>query len=203
MNGSSAWANYDKPREEVTAAEKEASLRYQIMDRVDQANWYPGFGYDREMDWLRNMHDWMISKKRYYGLALPIWICDDCGHLHVIGDENELENGPIEGWETFAGHTPHRPYIDAVKIACSECGGTASRIADVGNPWLDAGIVGFSTMQLPLEQGILGKMVPGGLDLGEFPRPVPQLVLQLPGAEHRARRRAPLLQSFRLCDAAG
>ena len=71
MNGSSAWAKlYDKPREEVTAAEKAASLRYQIMDIVEQINWYPGFGYDREMDWLRNMQDWMISKKRYYGLGL-------------------------------------------------------------------------------------------------------------------------------------
>jgi isoleucyl-tRNA synthetase len=84
-NGSSAWASYDKPREELTAAEKARSLRYQIMDRVDQINWYPGFGYDREMDWLRNMHDWMISKKRYWGLALPIWECDECGHFDVIG----------------------------------------------------------------------------------------------------------------------
>ena len=88
---------YDKPREEVTEAEeKQASLRYQIMDRVDQINWYPSFGYDREMDWLRNMQDWMISKKRYYGLALPIWTCDECGHYTVIGDEGR------------AGRTRHR-----------------------------------------------------------------------------------------------
>ncbi len=90
------------------------------MDRVvDQINWYPGFGYDREMDWLRNMHDWMISKKRYWGLALPIWECDECSHFTVIGDEAELEEArAVEGWETFEGHTPHRPFIDAVKIAC-------------------------------------------------------------------------------------
>jgi isoleucyl-tRNA synthetase len=68
---------YDKPRHEVTAGEKAASLRYQIMDVVDQIKWIPSFGYDREMDWLRNMHDWMISKKRYYGLALPIWVCEE------------------------------------------------------------------------------------------------------------------------------
>ena len=58
---------YDKPREELTAEEKERSLRYQIMDVVDQIRWIPEFGYAREMDWLRNMHDWMISKKRYLG----------------------------------------------------------------------------------------------------------------------------------------
>ena len=137
---------YDKPREEVTAAEKEASLRYQIMDVVDQIRWIPEFGHSRELDWLRNMHDWMISKKRYWGLALPIWVCKDCGHFHVVGDEKELEARAIEGWDEFKGHTPHRPFIDKIKIKCDECGSTMSRIPEVGNPWLDAGIVSFSTL---------------------------------------------------------
>ncbi len=98
------------------------------------------------MDWLRNMHDWMISKKRYWGLALPIWECHECGHFTVIGDEHELEERAVEGWDEFKGHTPHRPYVDAIKIACPDCGALVSRIKDVGNPWLDAGIVSMSTM---------------------------------------------------------
>jgi isoleucyl-tRNA synthetase len=138
---------YDKPREQLTAEEKARSLRYQIMDVVDQIRWIPDFGYSREMDWLRNMHDWMISKKRYWGLTLPIWVCDHCDHFEVIGDEQELQRRAVEGWETFESHTPHRPYVDAVKIACPECGGRMSRIPDVGNPWLDAGIVPFSTLR--------------------------------------------------------
>jgi isoleucyl-tRNA synthetase len=137
---------YDKPRDEVTEAEKEKSLRYQIMDRVDQINWYPSFGYDREMDWLRNMQDWMISKKRYWGLALPIWECEECGEYTVVGSKDEMQERAVEGWEAFEGHTPHRPFIDQVKIACPSCGGLVSRIADVGNPWLDAGAVGISTI---------------------------------------------------------
>jgi isoleucyl-tRNA synthetase len=137
---------YDKPREQITPAEKEKSLRYQIMDVVDQIRWIPEFGHARELDWLRNMHDWMISKKRYWGLALPIWVCEDCGHYHVVGDEHELEERAIEGWDEFKGHTPHRPFIDKVKIACEKCEGKMERIPDVGNPWLDAGIVSFSTM---------------------------------------------------------
>jgi isoleucyl-tRNA synthetase len=138
---------YDKPREQLTADEKARSLRYQIMDVVDQIRWIPDFGYSREMDWLRNMHDWMISKKRYWGLTLPIWVCEGCDHFEVIGDEQELQKRAIEGWEAFHGHTPHRPHVDAVKIACPECGGRMSRILDVGNPWLDAGIVPFSTLR--------------------------------------------------------
>ena len=137
---------YDKPRSEVTAAEKDASLRYQIMDVVDEINWHPEFGYEREMDWLRNMHDWMISKKRYWGLALPIWECEACGHFDVIGSDHELKERAVAGYEVFEGHTPHRPYIDAIKIRCPQCGELSSRIKDVGNPWLDAGIVAFSTM---------------------------------------------------------
>ncbi len=142
----SMGALYDKPRDEVTAEEKEASLRYQIMDVVDQIRWIPDFGHKRELDWLRNMHDWMISKKRYWGLALPIWVCEDCDHYYVVGDEHELEERAIEGWEAFKGHTPHRPFVDKVKIACDQCNGKMSRIPDVGNPWLDAGIVSFSTL---------------------------------------------------------
>ncbi len=160
---------YDKPREEVTEAEKQASLRYQIMDRVDQITWYPRFGYDREMDWLRNMHDWMISKKRYWGLALPIWVCDDCGEFTVVGSEVELEEMAVDGWDEFEGHTPHRPYIDAVKIACPHCGGTSSRIADVGNPWLDAGVVAFSTLRYRLDRAYWDKWYPADWISESFP----------------------------------
>ena len=76
---------YDQPRETLTKEQVDASLRYQIMDVVDRIRWIPDFGYERELDWLRNMHDWMISKKRYWGLALPIYDCGACGTVEVIG----------------------------------------------------------------------------------------------------------------------
>jgi isoleucyl-tRNA synthetase len=137
---------YDQPREQLSREQVDASLRYQIMEVVDQIRWIPAFGYERELDWLLNMQDWMISKKRYYGLALPIYDCQACGTFDVVGGRTELGERAVEGWETFEGHTPHRPYVDAVKIACPGCGAPVSRIADVGNPWLDAGIVPFSTL---------------------------------------------------------
>jgi isoleucyl-tRNA synthetase len=120
-------------------------LRYRMMDVTRQIRWIPAFGLERELDWLRNMHDWMISKKRYWGLALPIWECKACGRYEVIRDEVMLRERAVAGWDVFDGHTPHRPYIDAVKIAC-QCGAEMSRIEDVGNPWLDAGVVSFSTL---------------------------------------------------------
>ncbi|MEO0010108.1 MAG: class I tRNA ligase family protein, partial [candidate division WOR-3 bacterium] len=119
-------------------------LREEIMNSARQVRWIPEFGLDRELDWLRNMSDWCISKKRYWGLALPIFKCR-CGWFDVIGSRDELRQRAVAGWERFEGHTPHRPWVDEVKIACPQCGSAVSRIKDVGNPWLDAGIVPFST----------------------------------------------------------
>ncbi len=121
-------------------------LRHEMMKVVDQIRWIPSWGHDREIDWLRNMGDWMISKKRYWGLSLPIWECPECGSIEVIGGKEELKARAVSGWEEFEGHSPHKPYIDNIEISCSKCGATVRRIPDVGNPWLDAGIVPFSTM---------------------------------------------------------
>jgi len=89
----------------------------------------------------------LISKKnRYWGLALPIYECKKCRHFAVIGSKAELKKRAVQGWDKFIGHTPHKPWIDEVKIKCSHCGETVSRIDPVGNPWLDAGIVPFSTL---------------------------------------------------------
>jgi isoleucyl-tRNA synthetase len=124
-------------------------VREAMMAVTRQIRWIPAFGLERELDWLRNMHDWMISKKRYYGLALPIYECAACGTFEVIGSHDELRERAVEGWAAFEGHSPHRPWVDAVQIRCRSCGAVVSRITDVGNPWLDAGIVPFSTLLDP------------------------------------------------------
>ncbi|HEY2916650.1 MAG TPA: class I tRNA ligase family protein, partial [Candidatus Limnocylindrales bacterium] len=160
---------YDQPRESLTSEQVDASLRYQIMEVVDQIRWIPAFGHDRELDWLLNMHDWMISKKRYWGLALPIYDCPSCGSFDVIGGRSELRERAIEGWDTFEGHTPHRPYVDAVVIRCEHCGEPVRRIPDVGNPWLDAGIVPFSTMHYREEPDYWAKWFPADFITESFP----------------------------------
>jgi len=160
---------YDQPRETLTAEQTERSLRYQIMDVVDGIRWIPGFGYERELDWLRTMSDWMISKKRYWGLALPIWECHDCGAFDVVGGREELRERAVAGWETLEGHTPHRPYVDAVELACAGCGGRMQRILDVGNPWLDAGIVPFSTLHYREDPGFWEKWFPADFITESFP----------------------------------
>ncbi len=160
---------YDQPRETLTPEQVEASLRYQIMDVVDRIRWIPDFGHERELDWLRNMHDWMISKKRYWGLALPIYDCAACGVVDVIGGRDELQDRAVSGWEAFEGHTPHRPWIDEVRIACPGCGAPVERIKDVGNPWLDAGIVPFSTLHYREEPDYWAQWFPADFITESFP----------------------------------
>jgi isoleucyl-tRNA synthetase len=144
-------------------------LRYNMMEVTGQIGWIPAFGLDRELDWLRNMHDWMISKKRYWGLALPIWVCSQCHHFEVIGDREELRERAVTGWQEFEGHTPHKPWIDAITISCSECGGKAKRVSDVGNPWLDAGIVSFSTLRYRTDRDYWRKWYPADWISESFP----------------------------------
>ena len=119
--------------------------RDKIKKVVDEINWIPEWGGEREHEWLDNMGDWMISKKRFWGLALPIWTFEDDSY-YVVGSKEELKNLTVEGWDEFEGNSPHRPWIDSVKIKHPETGLIGTRVLDVGNPWLDAGIVPFSTL---------------------------------------------------------
>src|SRR3990172_9456051 len=126
---------------------KGLTLRKQMISVAKKIKWLPDFGLNRELDWLDNMHDWLISKKnRYWGLALPVYEGPSCGKFEVIGGKDELKSRAVSGWELFEGNSPHRPWIDEVKIKCTDCGEPVPRIHDVGNPWLDAGIVSFSTL---------------------------------------------------------
>ena len=122
--------------------------RDEIKGVVREIQWLPPSidGQERELEWLTNMRDWMISKKRFWGLALPVWVDEKTGDFEVIGSLAELKSRAVEGWKEFEGNTPHRPWIDRVKIKNPKTGNIMSRIPDVGNPWLDAGIVPFSTM---------------------------------------------------------
>ena len=118
-------------------------IRQPMLDANATVEWTPSFYSKRMDDWLRNMGDWNISRKRYFGLPLPFYPCS-CGHLNVIGSRAELEERATAGLDGL--QELHRPWIDAVTIRCEQCGGDVARIPEVGDAWLDAGIVPFSTL---------------------------------------------------------
>jgi len=120
-----------------------AELRPQLLQANQDVEWTPAYMGKRMDDWLRNMGDWNISRRRYYGLPLPFYPCA-CGHLNVVGSKAELlerATGGVEQLEEL-----RRPWIDEVPITCAQCGEAVRRIPEVGDVWLDAGIVPFSTL---------------------------------------------------------
>jgi len=119
-------------------------VRQRMLDVNQDIEWTPPQYGKRMDDWLRNMGDWNISRRRFYGLPLPFYPCGDCGRLNVIGSRAELEERAVGGTEGLA--ELHRPWIDRVTISCSECGAEVARVPEVGDVWLDAGIVPFSTL---------------------------------------------------------
>jgi isoleucyl-tRNA synthetase len=120
-----------------------AELRQPLLDANDEVAWTPPQYKKRMDDWLRNMGDWNISRKRYFGLPLPFYPCA-CGELNVIGSRAELEERATGGLEQL--QELHRPWIDEVPIRCERCDEEVRRIPEVGDAWLDAGIVPLSTL---------------------------------------------------------
>ena len=146
--------------------------REEIKEVTKCINWLPESvqGQQRELEWLDTMRDWMISKKRFWGLALPIWVNpEDPSDFEVMGSLAELKARAVEGWDEFEGHTPHRPWIDKVKIKSEKTGAILERIEDVGNPWLDAGIVPFSTMHYNHDKDSWKQWFPADLVTECFP----------------------------------
>lgn len=120
-------------------------IRKKLIAENKKIKWHPEYGKIRQEEWFKNMGDWLISRKRYWGLPLPIWECS-CGHVEVIGSKEELRKLAVDKKKVDNLPEIHRPWIDEIKIKCSKCGKEVSRIKDVADAWLDAGIVPFSTL---------------------------------------------------------
>ena len=126
---------------------KMTKVRDQLLKNNASVNWMPPtIGTGRMGNFLENVIDWGISRERYWGTPLPIWVCQDCGKVHVIGSREELR--------TLGGLDKdielHRPYIDNVTFKC-ECGGTMKRTPEVLDCWFDSGSMPFAQLHYPFE----------------------------------------------------
>lgn len=121
-------------------------IRPLLKEAAKKVDWHPKYTARRMQNWLDSMEDWMISRKRFYGLALPFYQCD-CGELVVIGSKEELKEMAVNPELIDKLPSFHRPWIDEIEIKCPKCGKNVKRIPDVGDVWLDAGVVPFSTLQ--------------------------------------------------------
>ncbi|MBI4155568.1 isoleucine--tRNA ligase [Candidatus Woesearchaeota archaeon] len=126
--------------------------------------WYPKHTGDLMQDWLDNMEDWNISRRRYWGLPLMFFECSNCHNITVIGSRKELKEKAVNSKEVDKLPELHRPWIDKIKIKC-KCGQEVERIKEVGDCWLDAGIVPFSTLKYFEDKTYWKKWFPVDLEI--------------------------------------
>lgn len=125
-------------------------LKEQLIKNNNEVNWFPAFvGEKRFGNWLENLNDWAISRSRYWGTPLPIWRCNDCGHVDSVGSRKELIERAIEDIDKDI--ELHRPYVDEVHLKCDKCGGTMAREKDVIDVWFDSGAMPFAQHHYPFE----------------------------------------------------
>ena len=124
-------------------------LKDKLIEENNKVEWYPTFvGEKRFGNWLENLNDWAISRKRYWGTPLPLWTCE-CGHQEMIGSKEELVEKAIEDIDTTIDL--HKPYVDDIHIKCPKCGKTMTRTPDVIDCWFDSGAMPFAQYHYPFE----------------------------------------------------
>ena len=127
---------------------KMTAVKEDIIRNNNTINWIPeSIGKGRFGDWLENIQDWAVSRNRYWGTPLNVWICE-CGHMHSIGSIEELKSMSKNCPENIE---LHRPYIDAVTITCPECGKEMKRTPEVLDAWFDSGSMPFAQHHYPFE----------------------------------------------------
>ena len=122
-------------------------VKDRLIDYNRRINWIPETIKEGRMgNFLENVIDWGISRERYWGTPLPVWVCDKCGKIHVVGSRKELSEltGCDENVEL------HKPYVDPLTWQC-ECGGTMRREPVVIDCWFDSGSMPFAQWHYPFE----------------------------------------------------
>ena len=129
-------------------------FKEQLLEQNRQIDWYPGFvGEKRFGEWLANNVDWALSRDRFWGTPLNIWICEDCGEKSSVGSIGELvKRGKLKDGSSVPEDIElHRPYIDDVKLTCPKCGGGMNRTQEVIDCWFDSGSMPFAQWHYPFE----------------------------------------------------
>lgn len=125
-----------------------STLRDELVADNRSVNWFPeNFKEGRMGNFVSNVIDWAVSRDRYWGTPLPIWVCEECGHKHVIGSVKELCE--------LTGASPdidlHKPVVDKLTMTCPECGKTMHRTPEVCDCWIDSGSMPYAQHHYPFE----------------------------------------------------
>ncbi|RLE61176.1 MAG: isoleucine--tRNA ligase [Thermoprotei archaeon] len=133
-------------------------LKNRFLEEALKVKWIPEWaGYARFKNWLEGLRDWIVSRQRYWGTPLPVWVCEKCGHRVVVGSVKELEKLVGKKLEL---KDLHRPWIDNIKFKCPKCGGEMKRVPDVLDVWLDSGVAFYASLGYPQRRELFEKLWP-------------------------------------------
>jgi isoleucyl-tRNA synthetase len=122
---------------------KITALKDRMLEEIEKVEWVPEWaGSSRFKDWIENTRDWTISRQRYWGVPLPIWICEKCDKREVIGSKKELTSRAASVKEL------HKPFVDEVTMSC-KCDGKMTRVPDVLDVWFDSGVATWASLGYP------------------------------------------------------
>jgi isoleucyl-tRNA synthetase len=123
------------------------AIKDDLLAENEKTDWHPPtIQHGRYGEWLRNNVDWAMSRTRYWGTPLPLWVCGQ-EHVTCVGSLAELSG--LAGRD-LAGLDPHRPFVDEVIVRCPDCGGDARRVEEVIDTWYDSGSMPFAQFGAPL-----------------------------------------------------
>ncbi|KUO39832.1 MAG: isoleucine--tRNA ligase [Candidatus Hadarchaeum yellowstonense] len=137
---------------------KVAELKSTIIQKnAEKVKWVPDWATIRYANGVESVGDWCISRQRYWGIPLPIWVCEQCQNTIVVGSLEELSRLSLQ---PLGDIDLHRPHVDRVEIKCPKCGGVSRRVPDVLDVWFDSGIASWASLGYPKRQELFNQIWP-------------------------------------------
>lgn len=138
-----------------------SKIREKMLADNEQVNWVPSWMKVRMKNWIENLNDWPVSRARYWGTPLPIWVCDKCNEREVFGSVEELKKA--SGLDKIP--ELHKPYIDEVTFDCKKCGGRMKRVSEVLDVWFDSGVSSWANLGYPQNNELFNEFWPADLNI--------------------------------------
>lgn len=139
---------------------KISSIHKKLLKENKEVNWVPSWAQGRMNAWLERISDWPISRERYWGTPLPIWVCEKCDEKIVVGNIKELEKLSKSKIKDL-----HKPEIDNIMIQCKKCKGRMKRVTEVLDVWFDSGVSSWAALDYPQKQDKFKKFWPADFNL--------------------------------------
>jgi len=124
-------------------------IKEKMIKENQKVKWLPEFGRERFHNWLEDAVDWCISQQRYWGIPLPVWICQKCEDIDVIGSLPELQKRSLKKLPKYIDL--HKHVVDKIEIECKNCGNSMRRVPDTMNVWFDSGIAPWASLGYPYQ----------------------------------------------------